>query len=57
MVNVLKNGVVEDKAPLEVLTVGHPEIKEKLAPEVRTWLAELEVKQTVPEFGYEPPQE
>jgi orotate phosphoribosyltransferase len=52
--NVVKNGVIEDKAPLEVLTVGHPELKENFEPEVRGWLAELGVKQELPEFNYQP---
>jgi orotate phosphoribosyltransferase len=53
----VENGVIKSKAPLEVLTVGHPELKERFEPEVKEWLTQLKVKEPVPEFGYEPPQE
>ena len=50
--NVVKDGKITDMAPLEVLTVGHPELKTEYEPLVKKWLAELGVRHNVPEFNY-----
>jgi len=54
LAGVVELGYVKDMAPLEVLTKGHPEIKDEFEPKVRDWLVELEVKQELPEFNYRP---
>lgn len=54
LANVVTKGSITDMAPLEVLTVGHPDLKEEFAPEVRKWLKELYVAQEVPAFDYIP---
>ncbi len=54
LAGVIKLGHVTDMAPLEVLTKGHPELKEEFEPKVREWLAELEVRQHVKDFNYSP---
>jgi orotate phosphoribosyltransferase len=52
LAEVIINGRVNNKAPLEVITIGHPELKDKYEPIVRGWLTELGVKHDVPEFNY-----
>ena len=52
LANVVKEGKVTDMAPLEVLTVAHPDLKDEFEPNVQKWLAELGVKHDVPEFDY-----
>lgn len=49
---VVKDGKITDMAPLEVLTVAHPELKEEYKPKVQEWLAGLGVTQDVPQFDY-----
>jgi orotate phosphoribosyltransferase len=51
----IKDGNLVSTDALEVLTKGHPELKEQFTPLVRQWLAEAGLKQSLPDFGYVPP--
>jgi len=52
LAEVIINGRMNRKAPLEVITRGHPELMKDFGPMINKWLAELGVKQDVPEFNY-----
>ncbi len=49
---VVEGGKIKDMAPLEILTIGHPTLKDEYEPIVRRWLTELGVRHNVPEFDY-----
>ena len=54
LAGVVKLGHITDMAPLEVLTKGHPELKNEFGPKIREWLTELEIRHHVKEFDYSP---
>ena len=52
LAEVITNGRVNSKAPLEVITIGHPELMKDFGPMINKWLAELGVRHDVPAFNY-----
>jgi len=50
----VKDGKLVNTAALEVLTKGHPDLKESFTPRVQQWLAEADLKEPLPDFSYIP---
>ena len=48
------NGKIVNRAGLDVLTTGYPQLKPKFEEKVRQWLRELGSQEAVTEFDYQP---